>query len=334
MLIIEEGDEVVLSPPHHRLHNISVLLYDQMSYLPKHEEYHWFQQAPEGVSDTPEDALARDISQALMVDFLNFMYESLNAAKKGKVTVAYALLRKPMTDLLLLLEQILVNRHEFVVRFTKEDSAKYDPSVANLNKQAIISEACAKLKLRELLDEEFIHTMRYDKGSKVGVGGSSAQAMHIVTNGKHHATPNAYFNFVFDAVESLEKYWTNYYHVVTYLMCYAAAVMDEIAFSFMPEHFSVLHLKNIQRFLFITELHVDHTNPQRTPEQDTMCAYLSVALAHTCKNCGHGIVFTQADHTRFSHEMVMACPLCKENQLMDIDFGVKFHEAWTELVPM
>ena len=85
-----------------------------MAYLTKHEDYEWFQQAPEGATDDPIDTLARDILQALMVDFLHFVYESLSAAKKGKISVAYALLRKPLTDMLLLLEQILVNRHEFI----------------------------------------------------------------------------------------------------------------------------------------------------------------------------------------------------------------------------
>ena len=61
MLSIEDDDEVVLSPEHHRLHNISVLLYDQMAYLTKHEDYAWFQEASESVTDTPVDALARDI---------------------------------------------------------------------------------------------------------------------------------------------------------------------------------------------------------------------------------------------------------------------------------
>ena len=84
MLIIEPGDEVVLSPEYHALHNISVWLHDQMAYLTKHEDYEWFQQAPKGVTDDPVDALARDILQALMVDFLHFVYESLSAAKKGK----------------------------------------------------------------------------------------------------------------------------------------------------------------------------------------------------------------------------------------------------------
>lgn len=334
MLIIEPDDEVVLSPEYHALHNISVRLHDQMAYITKHEDYAWFQQAPEGITDDPIDALARDIIQALLVDFLHFIYESLSAAKKGKISVAYALLRKPLTDMLLLFEQILFNRHEFILRFTQQDPAKYDPSFANLNREAIVTQACDKLKLEALFDAEFVHDMRYDKTSTVGLAGSVHQALHIVTRNKYYPTPPAYFNFVFDSVESLNDYWQNYYHVVTYLLCYSAAVMDEIIFDFMPEHFSVKHLKNIQRFLFFLELGVDHEVPKTTPDQETVFEYLGVALAHNCQICGHDIGFRKADHVLFTQEMLMLCPVCAHNQFMDMEFDVKFHEAWARLVPM
>ena len=46
----------------------------------------------------------KHIVLSIVSDFVNFVYESLNSAKKGKLTVAYALARKPFLDELLLLE--------------------------------------------------------------------------------------------------------------------------------------------------------------------------------------------------------------------------------------
>ena len=122
--------------------------------------------------------------------------------------------------------------------------------------------------------------------------------------------------------------------MVTYLLCYSAAVMDEIAFDFDPDRFPVKHLKNIQRALFLMELGVEHEAPQPTPDHETLFEYLGAALAHDCQNCGHDIGFRKADHVLFAQEMVMECPVCDHNQFMDAEFNVKFHRAWAPVVPM
>ena len=46
---------------------------------------------------------------SVLADFVNFTFESLSCAMRGKMAVAFALLRKPFTDELLIFEQILDN---------------------------------------------------------------------------------------------------------------------------------------------------------------------------------------------------------------------------------
>lgn len=54
----------------------------------------------------------------MLSDMVNFIYESIIIAQKGKMSVAYSLIRKPSKDQLCLLEQILVNQEEFFQRFS------------------------------------------------------------------------------------------------------------------------------------------------------------------------------------------------------------------------
>lgn len=61
--------------------------------------------------------LTKHIILSITSDFINFVFESLYCAKRGKITVAYALIRKPFTDELLILEQLLYNRSDFIYRF-------------------------------------------------------------------------------------------------------------------------------------------------------------------------------------------------------------------------
>lgn len=361
MLIIEPGDEVVLAKEYHDLHNMCVHLHDQMADILIHDGYESFRKhsldfskeclhikelqnkemhvldflEANGMRDELTDVLVRDIVQALLADFLHFIHESLSTAKRGKISVAYALLRKPLADLLLLFEQILINKQEFIDRFYHAGAAVgYDPSTEKLdNKKSIIAQAASKLALRGIYVADFIYDLRYEKSSKYGLAGTTNQALHIVTNDKHYQTPNRDLNFVFVAEGYLEQYWNNYYIVVPYLMSYAAAVLDEIVFGMMPEN-PGKHIKNIQRFLLFSKLPAGTTIQNITLKERSLYDYLRDVTVHTCKNCNTELRFDKADFTFFSASTVMLCTECFSDQFEDDEFTLKFQEAWAPLIPM
>lgn len=361
MLIIESGDEVVLSPEHHALHNIGVRLHDQMADILMNEGYAPFRKvsfdipknapfieelnsgrmdvlefmAASGMKAELTELLVSDVVQALLADFLHFLHESLSAAKRGKISVAYALLRKPMTDLLLLFEQIMVNKEEFIDRFYHTGAPiGYDPSFANLDKKAIVVAATNKLALRDLFPDDIIYDIRYNKDAKAGIAGFTHQALHIVTRNPHFHTRNRDFNFVFDSVESLGEYWANYYLVVPFLLFYAASVIDEIVFEFMPMRVRAKQVKNIQRFMLFSGLQSVQQSEEITFSEDEMFTPILDALAHTCKECNHAVRFTKPDLILFSQSTVMLCDECFTDQFTDDEFYAKFLDAWDDVVPM
>ncbi|MCK5199257.1 MAG: hypothetical protein KAR21_12945 [Spirochaetales bacterium] len=57
---------------------------------------------------------------ALISDFCHFLFEALTISAKGKTTVAFALLRKPLKDNLFILENLLVNKKDFFNEFHDE----------------------------------------------------------------------------------------------------------------------------------------------------------------------------------------------------------------------
>jgi hypothetical protein len=55
------------------------------------------------------------------------------------MTVAYALLRKPLTDELIILEQLLTDNQNFICRFFHSGNPnKHEPSNRNIDKKKII----------------------------------------------------------------------------------------------------------------------------------------------------------------------------------------------------
>ena len=134
MLYIEKNEDVPLPKKFHTSNNICAIIYDQLTEILTDDYYKpmtttGFKYDKKTQKLTKEFdrgeihvlewlkinelnneiviALTKHITMSILSDFVNFMYESLNCAKKGKLAVAYSLLRKPLTDELLILEQLL-----------------------------------------------------------------------------------------------------------------------------------------------------------------------------------------------------------------------------------
>ena len=67
----------------------------------------------------------KQLCAALLSDFLHFIYESLKCSRKGKLTVAYALLRKPLKENLFYMEWLLARPGEFLERFEEENPHRF-----------------------------------------------------------------------------------------------------------------------------------------------------------------------------------------------------------------
>lgn len=161
VLYIEDGDDILLPKKYHKINNICAIIYDQLTEIYNEYSYNelkhtsfkftansvlveelkankihaldWLKQ--NNLNNEITSVLTKHLISAIVHDFLNFMFESLNCAKKGKMTVAYALLRKPITDELLILEQLLVDKTEFIDRFFHiAIPDNYDPSSKQINK--------------------------------------------------------------------------------------------------------------------------------------------------------------------------------------------------------
>jgi hypothetical protein len=184
----------------------------------------------------------------LLEDLVDFISESLNACKNGKFSVSYALLRKPMLDELLMLEQILNDKEDFVKRYYIDgDVNLYDPSNKkkfDSLKMSIITESISNLPIHSMFNSDFIYDVRYNKDAKHGLNWITNQALHIVTTDSHYRTPNQDLNFVFSVTDDYHKYWHHYYSTVTYLLFYITSIVDEIIASLIPDFTQLSNVKS------------------------------------------------------------------------------------------
>lgn len=70
-----------------------------------------------GYDAVTEELMYRQVCCALLGDFCHFVYEALACSQKGKITVAYSLLRKPFKNNLFYFEWMLVDPRGFIDAF-------------------------------------------------------------------------------------------------------------------------------------------------------------------------------------------------------------------------
>ncbi len=357
VLYIEEGDDILLPKKYHRINNICAIIYDQLTEIYNEYSYDeltkttlkftedsilveelkskkidaldWLKQ--NNLNDEIVSVLTKQLIRYIVSDFLNFMFESMNCAKKGKMTVAYALLRKPITDELLILEQLLVDKDEFINRFFHIGIPdKYDPCSKNIDKQKVIKEAIEKLRINLFTSSEFIYDLRYNKSYKAGINGLTNQALHIVTNDKNYRTLEQNLNFVFSNKDDLKGYYEHYYNLVPYLLIYSVSVIDELIFSVLTDENSknLKTIKELKRFIGLF-LFTEQISGTKREKNNDIFDVISKELKLTCIECGKENNIERADCKLFFETEMFLCTNCFSNLLVDNDSIKKIENFFT-----
>lgn len=196
--------------------------------------FDWFEH--HGRGDLLSEVLLKALFPALLSDFCHFLYESLCCSKKGKLTVAFALLRKPLLENLFYMEWLLAEPGDFLETFYNGESI--DLSFGRVGSdpervKAIVTAALARSPSRDELDASHLYELRFDR-SFPGFYGKCNQATHLITTKGPIATFRQNFNFVFSNDEDRTHQWRMLYESLPMLLYYANAVAESL-FSVMVE---------------------------------------------------------------------------------------------------
>jgi hypothetical protein len=78
--------------------------------------FDWLEQS-RGIGERTA-VLVSTVFPAVLGDMMHCFYEALETSRKGKLTVSFMLLRKPLQESLFLLESVLVDPHGFAEKMT------------------------------------------------------------------------------------------------------------------------------------------------------------------------------------------------------------------------
>lgn len=172
------------------------------------------------------EVIYKHIFVALLSDFCHFVYEGLKCSEKGKLTVSYALFRKPFKDNLLILEWLLADPSDFMDKFYNEDSKIYNPQkLSPERKKEIIEKAIKETKLN-LFDAEFIYDLRYNRSLPFSFSSTWDKANHLITSFEKIKTEKQNINFVFLSDESQYGKWYGIYSLLPVLLYHSFSIVE------------------------------------------------------------------------------------------------------------
>lgn len=206
------------------------------------EVFEWLES--HGRMDLVAEMYLKNIYAALVSDFCHFVFEALDCARKGKLTVSYALLRKPFADNLLYLEWMLVEPEDFLNTFHYSSPKEFSyASIASKGKpKRLIEKAIERTANVGVYDADVIYGLRYQKSEGLGLVGAWNQALHLVTTRAKLETEEKNLNFIFSSPSDHRSQWRHIYNVVPLLLTYATNVcvfLFRLVFGQWPEDYNL-----------------------------------------------------------------------------------------------
>lgn len=257
---------------------------------------------------------------SLLRDFCYYIYESISCAGRGKVTVAYSLLRKPIRDNLLYLEWILAYPEEAYQGILFGDIMSCDVSNKKYFDEdrikKIIDNASQKSCMGGSLNQNgWLYTVRFNSKEKISLQRIWNQTTHIVTKNYNYPTKRGNLNFIFADSKIWDDYWNYYYLIVPHLMAYALEICESLFLLLVTIDDFQLTLNRLVRFNKFVNLPCNQTVKQNFPEMiDNLIEILTqnnITPCFQCENCDDNIPITASSISEMIDNYYTICPKCK-----------------------
>ncbi len=174
-------------------------------------------------------ALIRMMIPSLIWEFSNYIHTALVAAEKAKTSVTYSLLRKPMKDILYIIEYLVARPYECIENFMSEDGhCMLDLTSKLWKEQKLTISSEAMEKSWGHLDPAFIHDLLFDKKLDYWLEQWRSRAHHLITSFDAYKTGKWALNFVFSTKDDVESHLNHIYWLLPLLLFHYVLLIRHI----------------------------------------------------------------------------------------------------------
>jgi len=225
-----------------------------------------------GYDSDVDEIIKKQIFDAILSDFLHYVYTALETSEKAKLSVSFALLRKPFKDNLFILEWLLADPHDFLKKF-KSANSNTEIAIDGISperKKSIIASANSKVQF-PFLPSDILYEIRYDKAAPHGLESIWNKANHLITSSRNFSTEDMNLNFIFSQENDKINQWERFYTLLPGLLMQTIFISDALYRTF-SENSSVVNTDLILRILYGFDLANKQftDSPNATPPLTTL----------------------------------------------------------------
>ncbi|MDR7191925.1 hypothetical protein [Luteimonas terrae] len=272
-----------------------------------------------GHESTIRELYYRQITATLLSDLLHFLYEALRCSAKGKITVSFALLRKPLKENLFYLEWLLADPLSMIQAFESEQpSDKTIGSVSEVRKREIVRRAVEKTNSGHWFDADLIYDFRYNKQFSLGFENLFQKANHLVTSFRFLETEPANFNFVFSDESARYSQWNGLYSYLPIILLHTVEIVEGLLSTFAKreEGIDLTHIHNLIGFA-----HWLDSGPHSSQAAGALAVIKSSLLevGLSCPSCQTEIFSSDESLTTLYNENAISCMACSWKFDLNVD---------------
>lgn len=257
--------------------------------------------------------VCKDLFMRLLSDFLNHIYEVLSNLERGKIAIAFELLRKPFKDNLLYMEWILFNDIELSNLVYDGEIDKYAQGKSKLNKDYIQKIVLYNVSNNRFINEfhnkgleESIYNIRYNYNSPYSLELMWNKATHLVTTSKKIRSED--FNFIYNNEFDYNGNWKYLYGKIPILLLYTIGIVENIYDKYFQQISSTVKKYN---FLLILGKFLA-SNDDTLKSGDYLLNIIDGKLYLPCEHCKKIITLRKPESYVFYNYFNVICPDCKK----------------------
>jgi hypothetical protein len=190
--------------------------------------------------------LVTTVFPAVLGDMLHYFYEALESSRKGKLTISYTLLRKPLQESLFVLETAIADRSGFANKLSYDPIKLWSQGAGGKEAHARnIQKVLEALGETDRFDANYLAQLRYDKDANDGFDGICNRATHLFTGHKAIQTEPLNINFIFADWDDMQTQWSYMYTRLPYLLVYVHRIVEHVCHEIAPT--DSVYLEDMER---------------------------------------------------------------------------------------
>jgi hypothetical protein len=198
-----------------------------------------------GEQDKHSEIITSNILNSLIADICQFIQIALFASLQKRLTVTFALIRKPFVYNLLVILRLYFTS-DFLNRFNDEE--KFDTAKLSEDDIKELLQVSEEVLYSKSIKAADIYDIVFNPASPDSIKNISNKALHpSTTQNKNNLTGIQNLNFVFSTEKSIETQWDYLYRKLPLLLLYLNEVLEFIVFDHLKVEDKIYSERLIER---------------------------------------------------------------------------------------